>query len=345
VGYALDVRGAGIRALSLAMALVACGGEPPPALVPSPPEPTASASAPVVAEDPVGNACRQEVADLEDWLRAVEAAGLPLTLSLLDDGSKLVHRQGPKIVEPAPLVHITGKETLLNGTVVGASEELEKSLFELINLRKRMMPRSPFIQSPRCYLAIDGDVPWSRVVGVAERAGAAGVARLTFVFAEPTRRVPSPPPSPIDTELARLAKSSQAKRQQLIVELMAYVYQDCPDALKVIAHMGVSEVADFKQVLLDGLPAALAVCGCAPDVTAVKALHWTLFGNPLPTSGLTVGLAGSATPSALAIELGREVSWTEAHRELLKHDKQGGFLRLRVLADEAGDKKSGSPSR
>jgi hypothetical protein len=326
------------------MALAACGGEPPPVVAPPPPEPRASSSAVVASEDPVGNVCRQEVADLEDWLRAVEAAGLPLTLSLLDDGSKLVHHQGPKIVEPGPLVHITAKQTLLNGTVVGASEELEKSLLELINLRKRMMPRSPFIQSPRCYLAIDGDVAWSRVAGVAERAGKAGVARLTFVFAEPSRRVPSPPPSPIDTELARLAKSSQAKRQQMIVELMAYVYQDCPEALKVIAHMGVNEVADFKQVLLDGLPPALAVCRCAPDVTAVKALHWTLFGNPLPTSGLTVGLAGPGAPSAPAVELGPEVSWSQAHHELLKHHKREGLLRLRVL-DEADNHKSGSPSR
>ena len=59
------------------------------------------------------------------------------------------------------------------GTPVEPTKDLEEGLLKLINLRKSMMPRSPFIQSPRCYLAIDADVPWSRVVAVSQHAAAA----------------------------------------------------------------------------------------------------------------------------------------------------------------------------
>jgi len=302
-------------ALALALALGGCvSGRRAPA-----PLPAASATpAAVVApprtddEDDVGNACREQVAGLEDWLRAVEAAGLPLAVSLLDDGANLAQSTGAAVDEPAPLVHMTANHTYLEGEALEAPDGLERGLGKLINLRHEMMPRSPFIAAPRCYLAVDATVPWSAVVSAAGQAAAGGVRRLTFLFADPSRTVPAPPPSSIDPDLKRLRTASQSRRQQIIAELMALVYQNCPEALGVIARMGASEVADFKQVIVDELPEAIGACACAPDEASIKALHWAIFGNPTPVAGATVRLTDPKQPAAAILQAPGDEPWARS---------------------------------
>jgi hypothetical protein len=266
---------------------------PPPLAVPQPvPEPRIPAG---LDEPDIGNACREQMASLEDWLTSIEQAGLPLSLSLLDAGTHLVERSGMAVREAAPLAHLTRDQVFLDGVPVADSAALEAELTALIELRRSMMPESPFIQSPSCHFAIDADVPWSRVVEVTGHATRGGVERLTFLFRDPTRSIPAPPPSPIDREIERMSRGTQLRRQQITAELLAFVYQDCPEGLKVIASMGVNPIADFKQVILGDFPAAIGACGCAPDDASLKALHWAIFGNPRPTSGVTVALSRPVT--------------------------------------------------
>ncbi len=131
---------------------------------------------------------------------------------------------------------------------------------------------------------------------------------------------------------------------RITAELLAYVYQDCPQGLKVIASMGVNPVADFKQVILGDFPAAIGACGCAPDHASVKALHWAIFGNPRPTSGVTVRLA-PPTPAegdALVVSLPADRPWAEAHAVVVEHgvaedDESARWLRLE-LAPESTSK-------
>jgi hypothetical protein len=303
---------------------------PPPAPLPAPPPPSAGDG---LAE------CREQVAGLEDWLRAVESSGLPLTMSLLDEGSGLVEHDGQTTDEPAPLVHLAHDKAWLDGEPVEVeappteASSVRAHVARLLELRRNMMPESPFNESPRCYLAVDNDVRWAAVARVVTDAEAAGIERVTFVFRDSKRTAPAPPASSIDDQLLRLGKASQTKRQQLIAELFAYVYQDCPEALKVIADMGANEVADVKQVILDELPDAIGACACRPDGSAVKALHWALFGNPRPTAGVTVRVGG-AQSAASAIELEAERAWSEAHAEVLAAagDAARQPLRFAVLA-------------
>ena len=342
--------------------VTACADPPPPTAAPAVPAPLPEPRLPASLDDPdVGNACREQVAELEEWLASIEQAGLPLALSLLDEGTALVERPGPAVREAAPLVHLTADAITLDGVPVGgkgdegvgggaqsegASEHasLRAELTELIELRRSMMPESPFIQSPRCYLAIDRGVRWERVVAVAEQARLAGVERVTLLFRDPTRTIPAPPPSPIDREIDRMQRGTQLRRQQITAELLAYVYQDCPQGLKVIASMGVNPVADFKQVILGDFPAAIGACGCAPDHASVKALHWAIFGNPRPTSGVTVRLA-PPTPAegdALVVSLPADRPWAEAHAVVVEHgvaedDESARWLRLE-LAPESTSK-------
>lgn len=361
--------------------VTACA-DPNPPIAPSPvpsaplPEPRLPAS----LDDPdVGNACREQVAGLEEWLTSIEHAGLPLALSLLDEGTKLVERSGPVAREAAPLVHLTSEAIYLDGVPVGGAAgaeagetaegvetpapdegaSLRAELTQLIELRRSMMPESPFIQSPRCYLAVDRSVRWERVVGVVEQARLAGVERVTLLFRDPTRSIPAPPPSPIDREIDRMQRGTQLRRQQITAELLAYVYQDCPQGLKVIASMGVNPVADFKQVILGDFPAAIGACSCAPDDASVKALHWAIFGNPRPTSGVTVRLAvgSSAEGGATAVALPADQPWSEAHATLAQHgadedDDATPLLRLDVApessrssAPSGGRKPAGSSSK
>ena len=253
-------------------------------------------------------------------------------MSLLDEGAKLVERQGKPLDDPAPLVHLTASQTFLDGAEIGA-DNLERQLTDLIELRRSRVPESPFIQAPRIYLAVDRDVPWQRIVTIAESARRAGVARVTFVFADKERTVPAPPPSPIDHELDRLRHSTFQRGQQIVAELMAYVYQDCPDALRVIASMGVHTVPEFKQAILDDLPTAVGNCNCAPDDAAVKSLHWTIFGNPSPTSGITVELA--EPQSATRVETVGSALWSETHELLQAADDR--VLTLAIVSEEPGE--------
>jgi hypothetical protein len=325
------------RGVVAAIIVVVSSAGCPPAVVtgarPEPAPPAPSAPAPTVAGRgrDIGSACREQVADLKDWLAAIEGAGLPLAVSLLDEGAHLVEREGAPVSEPAPLVHLTTAKVYLDGMPVADAAGLGKELAALIELRREMAPESPFIKSPRCYLAIDGDVSWERVVGIAGAVAAAGVARATFVFIDPVRSVPLPPASSIDGDLERMKQGTAPRRAQIIAELVAYVYQDCPEALRVIASLGANPVADFKQVILDELPDAIAGCGCGADLAAVKSLHWALFGNPRPMSGVTLELPSTTDPEPRALEQPAETSWAAANAAIVAASSQGEQpLRLAV---------------
>jgi hypothetical protein len=319
---------------------LAASGCPAPAPPPSKPVPAAqpSASATVTGRgQDIGRECREQIAGLKDWLGAIERAGLPLAVSLLDEGAHLVEHQGAPVTEPAPLVHVTTSKVYLDGL---ATTELTQSLAELIELRRTMSPESPFIKSPLCYVAVDGDVTWARVVATMAEVEAAGMARATFVFSDAERPVPLPPPSPIDRELERWRQGTEPRRGQIIAELVALVYQDCRDALRVIASMGSNPVADFKQVLLDELPDAIGDCGCAADLSAVKALHWALFGNPRPMAGYTLALHAESGPEPSLVQRAGEVTWTEAHAAVAAaaSDDDTHPQRLAVLPAEPAPK-------
>ena len=321
-------------ACALGAILLGACSPTPPAQLPERGSSTATASvaaAATTADDvqDVGNACREQVADFKEWLRAVEATGWPLAMSLLDEGARLVPLSGASVDDPAPILHLTADKAILEGVPIALGLELEQALTKLIALQRRAMERSPFIASPRCYVAVNADVPWSRVVSATQHAAAAGIVQASFVFTDPKRIAPKLGSSAIDADLRRMDKASAPKRQQILAELIAYVYQDCPDALRVIAQLS-HEVADMKQVILDELPDAIGACACSPDGPSVRALHWALFGNPHPAAGVTVFLAADKQNIAAAAD----TLWSESHRLLVQAATTAGAEKVRLqLAD------------
>jgi hypothetical protein len=332
----------GIIALIVLLGLPGCQSSSSPSRCP-PTESTASAP-PVASEQrppAMSPTCRAEVGALAAWLQSIEDAGLPLALSLLDEGSSLVEREGPTVDEPAPLVHLEDDKRHLDGIPMGDVDALRDALTELIELRRKMMPESPFIKSPRCHLAVDADVPWTRVHATVLALRDAGVERVSFLFSDPGRTLPDPPVSRIDAELDRMKRSAPVRRGQIIAELMAYVYQDCPEGLRVIANMGLNPVADFKQAILDALPEAIGKCGCAPDETSVKALHWALFGNPRPVSRIEIAIAAAEVPAASELALPAARPWSSAHEAIaeLAANPERQPVALAVQAEEDAKSK------
>lgn len=316
-------------AVYVILPLVACSAPAPPPCPPATAHATTTAT--TAASEPASPFCRDEVASLEGWLRSIEAAGLPLAMSLLDEGASLVERPGSAITEPAPLVHVTTALTYLDGIPSDSAEQLSEELTALLRLRKEMMPESPFTKSPHCHLAVSASVPWQKVETTVAAIRRAGFERVTFLFSDSTRTVPAPPKSNIDAELARMKKSAPVRRGQIIAELMAYVYQDCQPGLRVIANMGVNPLADFKQAILEALPEAIGACDCAPDDASVKALHWALFGNPRPSSGVTITVAAEDERPLHVVRLAPDVPWSKAHVGLAEADGEESMQPVRLL--------------
>jgi hypothetical protein len=179
-------------------------------------------------------------------------------------------------------------------------------------------------------------------------AAASGITKLTFVFGDQTRIVPRPPVSSIDRELDRMRQSTELRRQQITAELLAWVYQDCAEGLRVIASMGINPVADFKQVILEQLPDAIGACRCAADDAAVKSLHWALFGNPRPTSGVSVDIASSDAAGATEIARGAEEPWSSAFERVVTLPAPPGAAPVRFTVeavDEAQHRKTAGDRR
>jgi hypothetical protein len=329
----------------VAVAITAC----PPAATVEPPRPPLVASASASRPDPeIARAavCHERALRFGEWLRGVDASGWPL--ALVDDGGRLVQRAGPALDEPAPVIHLTAVEQALEGVRVPDLVALGTELTALLELRKQTMESSPFIANPRVYLAVDGDVRWERVVTALERIDHSGIERVTFVFADSTREVASLPASMIDADIAKLASASPKRRQQILAELLAFVYQECPSALKIISQFG-HEVAEMRQALVAELPKAIEVCRCAPDDASAHALHWALFGNSRPGSGITVSIAAPQA-SKRVVKAQAGASWQDAHGLLLSLVDGGasetvGFEVEVAPAPEEDDKKKGGGKR
>ena len=321
------------------MALAALTCTPPPA--PLPPVPTAKPSATVPPPpDPeviAAAACHEQTVSFHDWLQLIESSGWPLASSLLDGGAHLVERTGAALDEPAPVIHLTAGEAALDGVRVADVAALGAQLASLLELRRRTMEPSPFIANPRVYLAIDANVPWERVAQAIERIGSTGIERITFVFADPSKSLGEPPASTIDADIAKLRSASPTKREQILAELLAYVYQGCPSALQLIAQFG-HEVAEMQQALVEQLPSALEGCRCAPDNASARALHWALFGNPRPGSGFTVTLASEPTRTISALSI---TKWQEAHALVIALGEAAASEKVAFAVDYPDDEPPG----
>jgi hypothetical protein len=328
-------------AAALVLALAGCGPRASRGSAAGPARSEGVAERPrVPADDPrdVGNACREQVAELEGWLRAIDAAGLPLSLTLDDGGARLVVRHAAPVDDAAPIVHVTAGRFAIDGLSVDLAR-LGRELAQLVQLRGAVLHGSPFVRSPLCHLAIDADVPWTTVVAVSRVAGDAGVGRLSFVFADPSRSPPPPLPSSIDAQIERLRDSNPARRQQAIAELFAFVYQDCPTALKVLGQLGAQAVGDLKPVVFDELPAAIEACGCAADAASVKKLHWALFGSGQPLSSVAVYLASPQVPAVTMLRAPAERAWVEAHAALAAVSGEDARQPVELAVEEAAPGK------
>jgi hypothetical protein len=257
-------------------------------------------------------ACHEVASEFGAWLDALGELGWPLAPALLDDGSRLPRVSGAPLDEPGPVVHLTSTAQALDGVRAPDLSTLGEHLAEALEARRRAIESSPFLASPRVYLAVDEDVAWWRLTDVISRAVVAGYERVSFVFVDPSRSAPTTPPSGIDDELAKLPIAGPVRRHQLFAEALAFVYKDCPSAVQLVAQFG-HDIPELQAALVEQLPAALEGCGCAVDPAAVRALHASLFGNTTPGSVVTVVVAPTGRGDARAVRAHADLAWREAH--------------------------------
>jgi len=317
--------------LLLGLGLVAC--EPPPPKAPPSPSPLRATVQVIDAEATAVEACRQTAGELRSWLAEVDALGWPITASLDDDGRRLVARAGAALDDPAPVAHLTSSALFLDGFRAPDLGTLGERLGAWLELRRRTLESSPFLANPRLYLAVDADVPWSRVVAMIERASASGFERVAFVFLDPARSAPPLAASTIDADLAKLDEATPRRRQQLLAEELAFVHQDCTSTLQVVAQLG-HELPEVDEALAMQLPAALEACRCQADVTSIKSLHWALFGNPRPASMLILPLALPGASPQRTLCAAPNAPWSDAH-ELVASVASHGFSSVAFALDPA----------
>jgi hypothetical protein len=308
----------------------------------APPASTAPPSAParpapplqvVDAEAVAVEACRQTANELRTWLAEVDALGWPISASLDDEGRRLVARVGPALDDPAPVVHLTSSALFLDGFRAPDVGALGERLGAWLELRRRTLESSPFLANPRLYLAVDADLPWSRVVATVERAASSGFERVAFVFVDPSRSPPPLAPSMSDADLAKLSDATPRRRQQLLAEELAFVHKDCPSTLQVVAQLG-HELPEVDEALIEQLPAALEACRCRSDMTLIKSSHWALFGNPHRGSMLVLPLAQPGTAPQRTLRAAAAALWSDTH-ELVTSTASRGFTSVAFALDAA----------
>ncbi len=335
--WTADFRATAAARLAPWLLLASCG--PSQAALP-PLSPSLASDSPILssgdaAEEAARASCRTQADAFGEWLRLLRAGGLGMTALLLGDRTALVTQGGAPLDDAAPFVHLTRDEVALEGVRAGDAEELGRELARLFELRRQALEGSPFVEPTRVFLAIDADVPFRRVHEVLERARASGAARVTFAFADPTRTIAPPPPSPIDAELEGLARAATKKRERVFVELFAFVYEACPEAQEIVAQLG-HAVPEIRQALEGELPGALVSCRCLPDLASARALHWALYGEPRPMSGFTVALhVGKGAPDRL-VAMEPTAKWASAHREVIALGNDAAKQRVSFTLQSEG---------
>lgn len=296
---------------------------------------------PIDATARASAACHEVASEFGAWLEATGDLGWPLAPVLLDDGARLPRVSGSLLDEPAPLVHLAAKTQAIDGLGLPDFAGLGERLAATLELRRRTLESSPFLASPRAYVAVDEDVAWSRVLEVESLVNAAGYERLSFVFVDPSRRAPSTPPSSLDDELSKLDVAGPARREQRLAEALAFAYKDCPSAIQLVAQFG-HDIPEVQSALVEALPVALEGCGCAVDVAVARAVHARLFGNMLPGAAVTVALAGPGHPAVRTLKARADAAWRDAHGLVVSLGNPQG--RIAFAIDDPAPESSDSPT-
>lgn len=215
-------------------------------------------------------------------------------------------------------------EVSAQGELIGWAEGWAGLTAKLLEVRGQLRPTEKW----QILLIIDGGIAWADVVAVLGAATRAEVRSMVFGFETRAMRASPPPPSSLDSELARrdaewaamvadgraASLGSRATQRNLDDE----VYARCPGASRMVAGILSETIAsdDKSQALVQRVPDEIAACGCKVDVAAVKQLFWRLW-NRHESTGPYAWIEVAVAPDGTIVRASATEPWSTASSRIV----------------------------
>jgi hypothetical protein len=107
----------------------------------------------------------------------------------------------------------------------------------------------------------------------------------------------------------------------------------CKPLGPVFRSLSVTSPEVRAAVLQGKLPDAVAACGCAADLAALKALLWSMYGRPA-LIGAWFDIAPAPVDKEAVVSQPPDRPWHQAHRALLPLVKPGLSPRVRFAVEK-----------
>jgi len=260
--------------------------------------------------------CAAEVLRLRGWLKEMteetDESPVPVRPSIFLMVANI--RKPDRPTSSGPLVEISENRTWVENQVARPNqldELLEKTARQAKNLGLGDKQES---RLPRLLVAVDRDAPWSRLVAATDAAARAGFTQISLLFtpygAATTKR---PGPSSIDGQLDTIRRMTDpVKKVPQLARLTRQVCGGCAQLDKVFKTLSVTNPEAKARVITRFLPDAVAECGCAIDLPALKAILWTMLERPSMIVE-QFEITGKPSEEYKELKLRPTMPWHEAH--------------------------------
>lgn len=247
--------------------------------------------------------CPVRTTALAKWLGLVADDLTPIALA---KRPRLVTHDGEPAANSGLVIEVERGRVHVDGATVGPPAKLATN--EADTFFADLHPAT------RVYLAIDGSARWRGIYTTLQALHKRGLRLVSFVF-DSRARAEAPDPSPIDARLSGGAKAG---------DVLAQVYRDCPEARTVVADAftTTNDRQAQARLIAKALPDALLVCKCKPDATAVRAVHWFLYGSRSGRTYSTVKAwvtVGAGEPATNGQAFTGERLWRDIAAEVVEH--------------------------
>lgn len=241
------------------------------------------------------SACKRKAAAIAEHLRSINHE----PAMFFTGNTKLVTRADlPQVQLPyAAVVQVTAADVSLMGQEVGGPEHLYEML-TANRMRNEQMPpgRNRELDLELVHILVDEDVPWEKLVWVADAVHKSGHVRPAFAFDFPAPEVKPPPRSKIDKELDELLNSDDAgNKATRFAEIAQKVIKGCAPLGEAFGGVAAVEGESKADTLINAIEPSLTKCHCSIDVPSFHSLMFRLLYVPDATTSLRVTLDPEGT--------------------------------------------------
>ena len=177
-----------------------------------------------------------------------------------------------------------------------------------------MRERSAYGDGPGTVVVkVKADVPWSRVVALAEALEAEGDIHPIWLVPRAHKGTP-PPRTPADDELDKLlAKAPSNETAMEYAKMMSKLAEPCAPLKKAFGSVSAVEDPNTRaDILIAATGESLPECNCNVDLPALRSLMYRILDDPEPSDPRKVTLTKGGKPIALPAA----TPWKDAVQQL-----------------------------